>query len=256
MHTRINRFALCLGLMLGCTVFSFSAHAQDYLKDRVYDEDPDVETPDEASGDVPTIDDQARELRIEQRILEKKKAPRPFTDHDPEGGKPEHFAHLLSQAQSGNGGAVYEVARAYDFGFGTKKNETLAVEWYKRAIDYGFEESYSAIGRIYQVKPDLEGGLISQLTSSAVGKVKQDDAVALNWFEKGVYSNDSGSYMQVAVFYRDGLMGYKKDSKKANWYYKRGLDIRHKKTEEHNKYLEAQMRREAEQEEGVFDAGH
>lgn len=234
------------------------AVAQDYLQGKTYYEDPvriskerAVPEGDESQA-FETYDPATEEWLDEMVEYKMKHAPSNGT-HFHGNGAPmdaETLNALIKEAQAGNGQAIGLVAQAYQYGYGVEQDEAAAIEWYQRAIDYGQIEYYSAIGDMYREQPTQQGGFLSRLFGSGTSGLEKSDAVARQWYEKGVKAGDWRSHLQLAVMYRDGLGGMKSMAK-AEGLYSVGLKLKKKANENMMKQAKAQLRKEAEQEAGL-----
>lgn len=237
------------------------AGAQDYLQGKTYYEDP-VEiakervVPEGDESQAYKAYDPATEEWLDEMVEYKIEHGLSNGSHFHGEGAPmdaEAFNALLQEAQAGNGAAIGLVAQAYHYGYGVNRDETTAIEWYRRAIDYGQVEHYSTIGDMYREQPTQQGGFLGRIFGSGSSGVEKSDAVAREWYEKGVKAGDWRSHLQLGIMYRDGLGGMKSKAK-AEGLYNHGLALKKKANENIMKQVKAQMRKEVEQEAGLSGA--
>lgn len=248
------------------------AMAQDYLKGKTsYQSDGanDIgtlsgDTPQDFrySGSINTSEERAKRQRVETRVKEymsHMKGSDDIHEHDDrEELTSEQFNALVARAQSGDAKAIGEVGYAFENGIGTAKNEQQALEWYKRAIEYGEGQYYSNIGKMYRDYSPASGnsgfltGLRNAMTSAGTSNnLPDNDLAAREWFEKGVYAKDWESYTQLGIMYRDGDGGLPKDMEKAKWYYDEGLRLKKEQDSMALMEMEQRFRAKAEVEEGL-----
>lgn len=97
-------------------------------------------------------------------------------------------ASLQERARSGDTGAQYQLAVAYQLGDGLKKDMAKAVSWYKRAAENGHDQARTELGILY-----YEGRLIDQnvkrayelLSVSARNGIVQAQYYLGNMYESG-----------------------------------------------------------------------
>lgn len=258
-----------LSILLCATALPVIALAQDdYPPLQVYSKDPSEErsavyhygdSPEHLGATFEASEDPdsplAKRERVEQQVREGLNVME-HTEHHAHmesADTPEAFQALVNKAQQGDADAIGSVAYAYEQGLGTDKNLSQAVEWYKRAAEYGDSAAYSAIGMIYREQPGIEEeGVLGKLKGYlGSGAVQQDDKMAREWFERGMAAGDSRSFMELGVMYRDGLGGLPQDEEKAKWYYDKGIYLLERQEEKQTHELEAQLRERAELEEGL-----
>lgn len=61
----------------------------------------------------------------------------------------ERFQQALKDAPAGNPKQQYELARMYEKGRGTRKDQTQAFQWYERASNQGHVKSQYKLGYLY-----------------------------------------------------------------------------------------------------------
>lgn len=251
------------------------AVAQDYLKGKTSAKPLGQIDPQEMTGDIPAdfhnhgVDTQgnvgAKRQRVESRVEEYRrqlfKGGSPETHSDDHGLTPQGFQQLVVKAQTGDPVAIGGVAYAYQHGIGTDEDEKMAVEWYKRAIEYGQIQHYTTIGKIYRdygaddQKSGFFSGLKKVVTGDDSGNVTDDDAIARTWIEKGVAAKDWEAYLELGMMYRDGAGGLEKDMKLAKWYYDEGLKMKKRHDAKVIREMVQKVRVQAEIEEGIRPAG-
>lgn len=258
------------GLLVGVCValLPASVMARDYLKgqtsykpfeDTVQEKGDfaaDYEYTEGSGGDFAKR--QRVESRVRQYMEDLKNAPHDDSDHV----TAENFAELVAKAQGGDAKAISGVGYAYQHGEGVEKNEKLALEWYKRAIEYGETQNYARIGEMYRdySAAGNKPGFMQKMRNAVSGgggspnDLADDNAEAVKWFEKGAAMREWNAYMKLGEMYRDGT-GVTKNMDKANWYYNEGLRMRKAETAAIEREIEQAARAQAEIEEGLREPG-
>ena len=114
----------------------------------------------------------------------------------------DRFNRQLNAAKAGKVKAMYEVGRLYERGRGTKKNITLATQWYQSASDAGQPYAQSRLGIMY-----FEGR-----------GVKQNYAKALKLLNAAAKEHVPSAQYQLANMYELGT-GVEQDLNQAiHWY--------------------------------------
>jgi len=85
------------------------------------------------------------------------------------------FQQFQEGANDGDVNAMYNLARLYQLGVGTKTNYQEALQWYKTAVAHGDIGSLVNLGFMYQ---------------NGLG-VKKNDSIAIQYYKKALASNDS-----------------------------------------------------------------
>lgn len=219
----------------------------DYAEDYVY------------TGNLNVGPEEARRQRVETRVKSYMESLSHSHDDSEPQVTPEIFNNLSARAQAGDAKAMSGMGYAYQHGLGTQKNEKLAVEWYKAAIDRGEIQHHSTIGDMYRdysagEKKSLLGGFRNMLSGGDDGALERSNEEARKWYEKGIYHpEDWRSYVALGEMYRDGTGGLEKDMTKANTYYDRGMSIKKRLDLKKEREVRREARRIAEEEEGMND---
>lgn len=166
---------------------------------------------------------------------------------------PAAINNLTARAQAGDADAMGQMGYNYQYGLGVEKNERMAVDWYKRAIEYGGKDYHSAIGDIYrdygtEQKAGLLGGIRGMLSGQDKNALEKDNAIAREWYEKGIQHDDWRAYEGLAELYRDGLGGVSKDLAVASSYYKQSTTLKKQRDEREMLKLKRDIRMRAEAE--------
>lgn len=241
--SRKAQMTLLATLMAAAIGFAMPANAQDYLQtDKATREMKPGEKHTKELGDSPDMfkpdpnnsgnDYQSKRLRAiaatDQKMDKWMNGPLTEQEH---GHKltPDQFVKTLEKAKGGDIYAVMEVAEAYHDGNGTQKNDVQAVEWFAKSAENGNFEAYSVIGNIYRdYGPNAQGGstIADRLSNMTSGDgLQKDNAVAREWYQKGIAAGDPESYQQLGMMYRDGA-GVDKDLAQAEKLYNTGLAMR------------------------------
>ena len=93
----------------------------------------------------------------------------------------------------------------YEKGHGVVLSDRKAYDLYKRAADAGYHRGYLMIAFCY-----LEGIF-----------VEEDNAKALQWFEKGAEAGNLLAMYNAASMYEEGEDGVKRDLKRAKYWYQK-----------------------------------
>ena len=252
------------------------ASAQDYLKGKTSYKPRDNKDISAMSGDFsedfqydgtgnpndPMTKRQRVEARVKQYREEMAGDGGIHSHDDREHLTAEQFNALVASAQAGDAEAIGHVGYAYENGLAPEKNEQQALEWYKRAIEYGETKYYSHIGSMYRDygAPSANSGFLGSLRKAVTGggatgnDLPNDNKKAREWFEKGVYAKDWRSYAQLGEMYRDGAGGLPKDMEKAKWYYDEGMRLKKQQLTLTRMEKEQRFRAQAELEEGLRSA--
>lgn len=245
------------------------AYDEDYLRERTYNMDPsEMPRLPKGSGDYPedfqyTGDPnvgtaQARRQRVETSVNQymKKLAVHDDSEHEV---STQRIQQLATQAQKGDAKSMAGMGYAYQHGLGVEKNEKLAVQWYQRAAEYGESQYYSTIGDMYRdYGANTERGFfgdIRAMMGSGGDALRKDNAVARQWYEKGIQHPDKDwrSFVALGEMYRDGVGGLEKDMTRANAHYNRGMFIKKRIDEQTMRMVQKMARSQAEEVEGVDD---
>ena len=145
------------------------------------------------------------------------------------------FVLMAAEAEKGNAGAMLTLGRFYEQGVGIARNFTKALAWYEKAAKAGQAEGYYNMGVCYEigmgVSADAAKALqnyqkaadmgmalamykLSSIFISGVGTAK-DVAKGIAWLEKAVNAGLVAAANDLGAIYLAGLLGQKKDEKKA-----------------------------------------
>jgi TPR repeat protein len=91
------------------------------------------------------------------------------------------FRLFLAAAEKGNRLAYDTLGSFYDRGVGTKRDETAALYWYRRAYRHGSFIAPNNIGVIYRDRKNLRRALV--------------------WFQRAVEHNDASANLNIAKIY-------------------------------------------------------
>jgi ABC-type polysaccharide/polyol phosphate transport system, ATPase component len=144
----------------------------------------------------------------------------------------EAFKWYLKSAEAGNNSSRFQVAVMFREGLGTEKNIKNAIGWFNLAAAQGNTNAQMALMEILlsseaaqcedidieeelnvtieQVRGLAESGNVIAQKNLAKGLlsgvgIRQDSAMALEWYLKAAKAGDSAARHQVGLMYRDGL---------------------------------------------------
>lgn len=155
------------------------------------------------------------------------------------------FALMAGEAEKGNGNAMLTLGRFYEQGVGTARNYTKALEWYGKAAAAGQAEGHYNVGVCYEVgmgavsdmgkavqsyqkAADLGLALamykLSAIYVSGSG-VPKDTAKGITWLDKAAGAGMAGAANELGIVHLSGLLGQKKDEKKAMAMFTKAADL-------------------------------
>ncbi len=155
------------------------------------------------------------------------------------------FALMAAEAEKGSGNAMLTLGRFYEQGVGVSRNYTKALEWYEKAAKAGQPEGYYNLGvcceigmgtaadaakalQNYQKAADMGFALamykLSTLYISGTGTAK-DAAKGTAYLEKAADTGMAAAANDLGGIYLAGLLGRKKDEKKALAMFMRAADL-------------------------------
>ena len=155
------------------------------------------------------------------------------------------FALVTAEAEKGNAQAMLTLGRFYEQGVGVARNYSSSLEWYEKAAKAGQPEGYYNLGVCYEVgmgtasdmgkavqnyQKAAELGLplamykLSSVFISGSGVVR-DTAKGIAWLEKAANAGMSVAVNELGVIFLSGLLGQKKDEKKALAMFIKGADL-------------------------------
>lgn len=135
------------------------------------------------------------------------------------------------------------LAGAYEFGFGTPKNMTKAVEFYTKACNLGSPKACESLGRIYvhgeeEIQKDfvngakfstkacdggsLKGCVIIGIMYAKGWGIQADNIKAKYYFDKACDGGFGGGCHALGAAYADGLP---QDKEKAKFYFGKACDL-------------------------------
>ena len=96
--------------------------------------------------------------------------------------------------------AQYRLARLYERGLGTKRDDAEAAKWYRAASETGYQPAHTALARLYEQGRG----------------VPQDDALAFALYQKAAAAGDPEAHYQLGRFLElgraDGSRSGRRDS--------------------------------------------
>ncbi len=149
------------------------------------------------------------------------------------------FTYLHHAAMGGLAHAQYNVAKCYEMGYGTDKNETIALEWLSRSAENGNSDAQYEFGCIadnskryeeafgwYQ-KSALQGHVQAQLRLGLLYYwglgVVEDNQKAFEWFSRSAEAGFNWAKYWLGNMYQEGY-GIAKDRDMAIEWYREALD--------------------------------
>lgn len=167
---------------------------------------------------------------------------------DPDGGRfnPEKAAEFLRQAGfKGDPEAQFELARAYEKGFGVAQDASKALEWYNRAAGLDFADAINELGFLHYA-----GGL----------GVVPDPRRALGYFQRAAELGHPQAMFNYAALIDDGIVTGKSADDAATLLYRAlragSRDVLSELTENPNQYKQETLRglQRKLSENGFYDA--
>ena len=155
------------------------------------------------------------------------------------------FALVIAEAEKGNAQAMLTLGRFYEQGVGVARNYSSSLAWYEKAAKAGQPEGYYNLGVCYEVgmgaasdmgkavqnyQKAAEMGLalamykLSSIYISGNG-VAKDTAKGIVWLEKAADAGMAVAVNELGVISLSGLLGQKKDEKKALAMFIKGADL-------------------------------
>jgi len=155
------------------------------------------------------------------------------------------FALMAAEAEKGNAGAMLTLGRFYEQGVGIARNYSKALSWYEKAAKAGQAEGYYNMGvcydigmgvtadpakslQHYQKAADMGMALamhkLSSIFISGTGTAK-DAAKGVAWLEKAANAGVAAAANDLGAIYLTGLLGQKKDEKKALSLFMKAADL-------------------------------
>ncbi len=108
---------------------------------------------------------------------------------------------LISLAPKGDVAAQYNLGRAYENGFGVKRDLAEAANWYQRAAEQGHSDAQNSLGML-------------------LATARQDYAGAAKWFGQAAAQGNPDAQYNLGVLHRNGL-GVEQDYETAvHWFQK------------------------------------
>lgn len=98
----------------------------------------------------------------------------------------ESFAKCIKLAEQGDAEAQFLVGKVYFWGYRIKKNRRKAVKWWIKAAELGHADAQHWLGICCEC---------------GFGGLKQDFAVAIDWWRKAIANGNTGALMKIVSFY-------------------------------------------------------
>lgn len=149
------------------------------------------------------------------------------------------FALVAGKAEKGDAGAMLSLGRFYEYGHGTSRNFTKALDWYRKAAEAGLPEGYYNLGVCYEVgmgttsdekkaaeyfgkaaelKLPLGMHKMAALYFSGTG-VAKNDSRAVEYLIKAGEAGLPQAANDLGLVYMNGLYGQPKDTSVAlDWF--------------------------------------
>lgn len=150
------------------------------------------------------------------------------------------FNHLASAANTGSPVAILMLGDYYHNGIGVTKDDTKALQMWKKAADLGSAEGQRSVGQAYReglgVKPDLNESFTWTKKSAEQGNAKAaydlgqhylrgigvetNEELACTWFQRSAASGNALAENSLGALYLEGR-GVKQDPQQAlKWFEK------------------------------------
>jgi len=98
------------------------------------------------------------------------------------------ISDLIGKVANGDADAQYRLARMYERGEGVSRDNTEALEWYRKAADQGHAEAQFTLGVMYKRGQG----------------VPQDNTEALKWYHKAADQGEVRSQGMLGMMYYNG----------------------------------------------------
>eukprot|EP00033_Pygsuia_biforma_P006101 GCRY01006781.1.p1 GENE.GCRY01006781.1~~GCRY01006781.1.p1 ORF type:complete len:182 (-),score=25.10 GCRY01006781.1:142-687(-) len=132
------------------------------------------------------------------------KVPRGYLDADVLSEKEQEFQELKKQADEGDSGAMYRVARCYEQGIGTAINKKKAQHYFLLGAKQGHPYA------------QFMHGIYLEQESGPKNKRKENAVEAFHWFHKAATQGHSYAQYRLSHYYRHGLGGAPKSEEFAD----------------------------------------
>lgn len=155
------------------------------------------------------------------------------------------FALIAGEAEKGNPQAMLTLGGFYEQGVGVGRNYSKALEWYQKAADAGRPEGYYNLGVCYEIGMGAAGDMAKSIQNyrkaaemgltqamqklasiyiSGAG-VPGNTEIGMAWLEKAAAAGMPQALNELGVISLSGLLGQKKDEKKALAMFVRAADL-------------------------------
>ncbi|OFW67609.1 MAG: hypothetical protein A2Y74_07725 [Actinobacteria bacterium RBG_13_63_9] len=121
----------------------------------------------------------------------------------------EAFAKLRSLAILGDGNAQYLIGQMYAVGWGRPKNDEAAMEWFRKAARWPWQESERAASAAFYVGKDYEEG---------IGAVPRDPMEAVKWYRIAAEGGHRQAAELLGKAYEEGLLGLPRDPAQVEYW--------------------------------------
>ena len=119
------------------------------------------------------------------------------------GSRIKAFGIWKELAEQGYAKAQHFVATCYNSGLGTKKDKTLAVEWYKKAAEQEYPQSVCYLANFYEY---------------GIGGVERDTDEAVRLWKKAAELGDKEAPFILGNLYYDGIYVEQNKKEAVLWY--------------------------------------
>lgn len=155
------------------------------------------------------------------------------------------FALMAGEAEKGNANAMLTLGRFYEQGVGIARNYSKALDWYEKAAKAGQAEGYYNVGVCHEIgmgvasdmakavqnyQKAADTGLplamykLASIYISGNGAAK-DTAKGISWLDKAANAGMAVAANELGMVYLSGLLGQKKDEKKALAMFTKAADM-------------------------------
>jgi tetratricopeptide (TPR) repeat protein len=142
-------------------------------------------------------------LALGALIVVKLVPPKSVTDSKP---KQMTIEEMLAAAPKGDADAQYNLGRAYQNGFGVKRDPAEAAAWYQRAAEKGHSDAQNSLAMLLAMGRDYAG--------------------AAPWFERAAAQGNADAQYNLGVLHRNGL-GVRQNYELAVQWFQKAAELGH-----------------------------
>ena len=153
------------------------------------------------------------------------------------------FQEIVQLSVNGDAFVQCNLGNMYNWGYGVEKDESQAVEWYRKAAEQGYSNAQNNLGNMYLNGKGIEqdyrkavewyrkaaeqGNAIAQINLGFMyqnGKgIEQDDRKAVEWYRKAAEQGYARAQTNLGLMYYDGKC-VEQDYMMAQYWYKKAAE--------------------------------